>query len=319
MQILIWGLVFVVSLFALVKSSDKFTDSAATLGNWLGLPSFLVGVVIVAAGTSLPELSSSLFAVWKGASEIVGGNVIGSNITNILLVIGLSSSWAGELVFKRDGLRADLWFLVAATAALMVFSMDGRISLPEGIVCLVMLAGYLLFCFVSERPVEEVPVAANLDSHSVKPGKGDVIKTLVILIICSAVIYLSSSFTVESVVRLAELIGVGPEVIAAGAVALGTSLPELAVSMVAARKGEADIAVGNVLGSNIFNTLAVIGAPTLMGVLDITRNMVLLGLPVMGAATIYLIFILRDRKVTRIEGAFALAMYVLFLSGLFVL
>ncbi len=314
--VLSWTIVFVVSLLALVKSADIFTVSAVRLGAWMRLPSFLVGVLIVSVGTSLPELCSSLFAVWEGAPEIVSGNVIGSNVTNILLVIGLSSCYAGKLVFRRKNLALDLWSLVGASALLVVFSIDGQIVLWEGLVCLGAIVYYFWHVLSGESRISE---ELHLDHDGQRPGVEEIIKIIVMLLLATGAIYFSSSYTVRSVVKLGVMLGIGPQVIAAGAVALGTSLPELAVSMAAVRKGEGDIAVGNVLGSNIFNSLGVIGMSSLLGVLTVPVDMLWFGLPVMVAATLYFIYIGRDRHITRLEGVVALAGYGFFLIGLFTL
>ncbi len=312
--VLIWTSVFVVSMLVLVKSADIFTASSVRLGEWMRMPSFLVGVLIVAAGTSLPELCSSVFAVWQGAPEIVSGNVIGSNVTNILLVIGLSSCYAGRLVFRRKKLAMDLWLLAGATALLIVFSIDGRIVLWEGLVCLGAMVYYFWHVLTGESRVDD---ELHADHVGGRPDTKEIIKVIVMFMLATGAIYFSSSFTVRSVVELGAILGVGPQVIAAGAVALGTSLPELTVSMTAVRRGEGDIAVGNVLGSNVFNSLAVIGIPSLLGELPVPPDMIRLGLPVMVAATLYFSYIIKDRHVTRLEGFIALAGYGFFLTGLF--
>ena len=312
--VLIWTSVFVVSMLVLVKSADIFTASSVRLGEWMRLPSFLVGVLIVAAGTSLPELCSSVFAVWQGAPEIVSGNVIGSNVTNILLVIGLSSCYAGRLMFSRKSLAMDLWLLAGVTTLLVLFSIDGRIVLWEGLVCLGAMVYYIWYVLTGEGRISE---ELHAEQGGQRPEMIEIIKVIVTFLLATGAIYVSSSFTVRSVVVLGEILGVGPQVIAAGAVALGTSLPELTVSITAVRKGEGDIAVGNVLGSNIFNSLAVIGIPSLLGVLPVTVEMLKLGLPVMVAATLYFTYIVKDRHVTRLEGFVALAGYGFFLTCLF--
>lgn len=312
--IMIWTAIFVASMLVLVKSADIFTNSSVRIGEWMRLPSFLVGVLIVAAGTSLPELCSSVFAVLEGAPEIVSGNVIGSNVTNILLVIGLSSCYAGKLVFSRKNLAKDLWLLAGVTVLLVMVSIDGRIVLWEGLLCLGAMVYYFWYALTGDSRVSE---ELHLEQDHDPVDKKEIIKVVVVFLLAIGAIYVSAGYTIRSVVKLGELLGVGPQVIAAGALALGTSLPELAVSMMAVRKGEGDIAVGNILGSNIFNSLAVIGLPTLLGELPVPDDMLRIGMPVMVAATLYFIFIIRDRLVTRTEGFLALAGYGFFLTCLF--
>ncbi len=296
---LLWILVFVVSLAALVKSSDYFTESAERLGIHFGIPSFIVGVTIVAVGTSLPELISSIFAVTKGSTEIVFGNVAGSNIANIFLVLGTAAVIGKSFKIKHRILDVDLPLLVGSAFLLTVFVWDGQFTALEGILSLIALGIYLAYIFQTEG-VD----TAKKDGHPLKES--------FILIVSGVFIFLGAHFTIESVINISEIFQVGTEIIAVSAIAFGTSLPELMVTFQATRKGNPEIAVGNVLGSNIFNTLAVMGVPALFSTLVITEEMLYFSLPVMLMATVFYFFMTQDRKMTRWEGYFLLLFYIVF-------
>ncbi|MFO7711061.1 MAG: calcium/sodium antiporter [Candidatus Woesearchaeota archaeon] len=297
---LLWILVFVASLAALVKSSDYFTESAERLGIHFGIPSFIVGVTIVAVGTSLPELISSLFAVYKGSSEIVFGNAVGSNIANIFLVLGAAAVIGKNFKIKHRILDVDLPLLVGSAFLLTIFAWDGQFTAMEGILSLIALVIYLAYTFQTEGIEAE-------------KKDGQPLKETIILIVSGVFIFLGAHFTIESVIQISRIFQIGTELIAVSAIALGTSLPELMVTFQAARKGNPEIAVGNVLGSNIFNTLAVMGIPALFSTLIITEEMLYFSLPVMLMATVLYFFMTQDRKMTRWEGYLLLLFYVVFL------
>ncbi|MGM5488007.1 MAG: calcium/sodium antiporter [Nanobdellota archaeon] len=298
---ILWILIFAVSLAVLVKSSDYFTDAAERLGLHFGIPAFLVGVTIVALGTSLPELISSLVAVFQDSSEIVFGNVVGSNIANIFLVLGVAAIIGKKFRIKYHLLDVDLPLLVGSAFLLAIFAWDLQFTAFEGIISLLGLAIYLGYTFHKRR----MPVADK--------NKGNPSLEAVILIVSSIFIFAGAHFTIESVIRLSELLSIGKEVIAVSAIAFGTSLPELMVTIQAARKGNPEIAVGNVLGSNIFNTFAVMGIPALFSTLVITETLLFFSLPVMIIATMMFLFMTQDRHMTCWEGYMLVLFYVVFI------
>jgi len=315
----IWVVVFAVSLLALVKAADWFTEGAEELGVFLGVPSYVVGVTIVAIGTSLPELVSSIFAVAQGSPEIVVGNVVGSNITNIFLVLGLAAILGGRLFVSREIVKIDLPMLASSAALLGLTALDGMITRADG---LLLFAGALVYGVYGvriSRPdslVQAKIEAAVAEDLSLERGR---LRLLVPLKLISGtlVLYFAAEYTVKSVIELSTLVNVGTDVIAISAVALGTSLPELVVSVVAARRGKLEIAIGNVLGSNVFNAFAVVGIPAFIAPLPVTHTVLTIGLPFMAVATVLYFFIAQDREVTRWEGMPLVLFYVLFLGKLF--
>ncbi len=310
LPLLIWLIVFIASLFVLIKASDYFTNSAEKIGIFLGFSSFLIGVTIISIGTSLPELISSIFAVLYGYSEIVIGNVIGSNITNIFLVLGVVAIIMKKLKINYELIHVDLPLLVGSAFLLAVTVWDGVFTLFEALLSIAGLVIYLLYTLSSENK------SGKIESGKRVKEKFEW-KTLLVLLVSSLFIYIGAKYTIESVIQLSEFLSIGKEVIAASAVALGTSLPELVVGINAARKGKAEMAVGTVLGSNIYNTFAVMGIPALFGVLIIPQNMLLIGLPIMLMATLLYFFITQDRKMSRWEGWFLILFYILFIGKLF--
>ncbi|MGB3479009.1 MAG: calcium/sodium antiporter [bacterium] len=310
-----WIVIFIISLYVLIRASAYFTNAAAKIGLAFGIPDFVVGLTIVAIGTSLPELISSIFAVLHNSSEIVIGNVVGSNITNIFLIVGVTAIAAKKLKITYELVHIDLPLLMGTALFLTITVWDGRFSLFEALLCLIGLVVYFLHAVTSgengdwakNRGMTRKPV------KKIKVG----VKTFIVLIISSFFIYLGGRYTVEAVIELSQIINIGKEIIAASVVAFGTSLPELAVSITAARQGKPEIAIGNVLGSNVFNALAVMGIPTLIGSLIIPQHIITFALPMMVIASLLFFFMTQDKEISQWEGWLLLIFYVFYIGGLF--
>lgn len=313
---LIWIIVFVVSLFVLIKASDYFTHSAEKIGLFFGIPPFIVGATIVAVGTSLPELISSIFAVLRNSSEIVVGNVVGSNVANIFLVLGIAAIVGRRMKLTYELIHVDLPLLIGSAFLLAVTIWDGIFSFPEALLCLGGIILYSLYTINTRKKYENIEIRKGTKEEVKQGGKLDW-KTLVILAVSAFFIYLGAKYTVESVIKLSEILNIGKEIIAISAVALGTSLPELTVTIAAAKKGKPEMAVGNVLGSNIFNALAVMGIPALIGTLIIPHSILTFGLPMMLIATLLYFFITHDKEITKWEGWLLVIFYVFFIGKLF--
>jgi len=304
MSFFVWITIFLVSLFVLVKASDYFTNSAEKIGVYLGLPSFIVGVTIVAIGTSLPELASSIIAVLKNSSEIVVGDVLGSNITNIFLVLGLAAVINKRLVTTYELVSVDLPLLVGSAFLLGITISDGNFSIFEAILCLVLLFLYLGYTISIQK------------NNQSKILKGWNIKHIFILPCSILFIYFGAKYTVLSIVKLSAMFKIGKEIIAASALALGTSLPELTVSIIAAKKGNSAMAIGNVLGSNIFNSFGVMGISALFGTLTIPSSAISFLLPIMIIASLLYFFVTQDKEITQWEGWLFLVFYIFFIGKL---
>jgi len=305
---LIWIIVFVVSLGALLQSSHFFTKSADTIGVYFGVPEFIVGVTIIAVGTSLPELVSSIFAVVSGNSEIVVGNVVGSNITNICLIVGLSAVMGKRLTTTYDLAQVDLPLLLGSALLISFMIWDGKFGRIEAVICLVGIGIYMFYAVGVERKVYE-----GEEGSAPRPKLGW--KTPLVLVLSAIALYFSAKYTVRSIVRISEIFSIAKETIAVTAVSLGTSLPELAVSIMAARNGKPGLAIGNVLGSNIFNSFAVMGIPALFGTILIPRGMLEFAVPLMLAVTILFVFMSQDKVLTRWDGWLFLLFYCFFIGA----
>ncbi|MFP4125923.1 MAG: sodium:calcium antiporter [Alphaproteobacteria bacterium] len=306
---LFWPVALVVSLALLMRGAEHFTDAAETVGRAAGLSAFVVGVVIVAFGTSLPELVASVLAVVRDASEIVMGNVLGSNIANLGLVLGLGAMVAGRLEIHRQLGDVDLPLLAAATLLVTLMAIDGRVVRLEAALLLGALAVYVRLSLCGHG-TDALPVPGDAGP---RPTAGQVARALVLLVVSGAVIWLGAEGTVRAVVAIAVLFAIPTETIAATAVAIGTSLPEVAVTLLAARRGRLEMATGNIIGSNVFNLLAVTGVAGLVGPLVVPTTLVVLALPTMAGITVVAMVMLATRAVSRGEGAFLLVIYAWFL------
>jgi cation:H+ antiporter len=295
-------LIFVVSLGALLKASDFFVAAAERVGLAIGISPFIIGVTIVAFGTSLPELATSLAAVFSGSSEIVIGNVIGSNITNILLVLGITAIVAKKIVMDFDIMDIEMPLLLGSAFFLYFVLADNHVSLYESLLFLVALTVFLLNSFGQKDKDVERPAFA--------------IKDFLILIAAGLVVYFGASYTIYAIEKIASQLGVNQDFIALSVLALGTSLPEVVVSIAAARKGKPGIAVGNVLGSNIFNTYAVVGIPSLFGNLVIPESTNSFSLPFMVGVTLLFVIGCISKKISRWEGVMLVIFYVYFIFTL---
>lgn len=296
--------VFVVSLTALVIASDWLIGAAEKIGTYMGIPSFIIGVTIVAFGTSLPELAASIAAVTSGTSEIVVGNVIGSNITNILLVLGLSAFVAGDMKIDFDVMDIDMPLLFGSAFLLYFALYDLQFTIMEAIIFMIALVVFLMNSFSSKKiEVEE-------------KGEKPTAKTYLMLLLGATLVYFGATYTIMAMTEIATVMAIDPHIIALGAVALGTSLPEIVVSVKAAKAGNHGMAIGNVLGSNMFNTFAVMGIPRFVGDLKIPEETLTFDTPFMIASTILFGMICMTRRISKWEGAMLIIFYLYFVTQL---
>lgn len=311
-EFLLWSGIFAVSLFVLLKASQYFTDSAEKIGLMLGISHFIIGVTIVAIGTSLPELVSSIVAVIDNSSEIVSGNVLGSNIANIFLILGIASIMGGRFKIKTNLLPVDLPIMMTSAFFLAITLWDGAFSFGEAIL---FVASFIIF----------ILYAANSGKTNGKknPETGESekmpfrVKPILIMVLSAVFVYLGATYTIEAVIKISEMFHVGTEIIAMSAVAVGTSLPELAVTISAVKKKNPEMVVGNILGSNIFNAFAVMGIPGLIAELKVPGSLISVGIPVMLAASILFLVVIVDKQVSKWEGWMFLVFYGFFLGKIF--
>lgn len=308
MDLLLYIGIFVVSLAALLKASDWFVDSAEAVGLSLGIPPYIIGVTIVAFGTSLPELATSIASVYSDNSEIVVGNVIGSNISNIALVLGLTAVVVKKIEMEYNIWHIDIPFLWGSAFLLWFALSDYQVSVFE---CILFLIGIVIFLSYSFKGEDGDGTEEEEDRPPALP------RHYILLILGGLLVWLGAHYTIFAIQEISGRLGIAPKLIALSAVAIGTSLPEVIVSLSAARRGKASIAVGNVLGSNIFNTYIVMGIPGLLGDLDIPEDITAFYLPLMIVMTILFGVMANNRKITRWEGMVLLLFYALFMVQIF--
>lgn len=312
-------LAIVVGLALLVWSADKFVDGAAVTARHFGMPALLIGMVIVGFGTSAPEMVVSALAASQGNPGIALGNAYGSNITNIALILGLTAL-ISPIAVHSTILRKELPILTAVTALAAYQIWDGQLTRTDALVLLAVFFGLMGWTIRQSLKTRddalENEFEAELQSHEM-PLK----RALMWLVLGLVVLIISSRLLVWGAVDIAKAFGVSDLIIGLTIVAVGTSLPELASSLIATRKGEHDIALGNVLGSNLFNTLAVVGIAGVIHPLPVEPEVFSRDMLVMSVLTVSL-FVLcrgfagRPGHITRVEGGVLLAAFVAYTAYL---
>ena len=252
-MIIIELLLLVAGFTMLVKGADWFVDGTSGIARKMGIPQLVVGLTIVAMGTSAPEAAVSITAALKGNASIAIGNVVGSNILNILIILGLTAVIT-SVAIQKSTLKIEIPYMLAITIALIIMGFDGSVSRVEGIVLWVLFVIYLVYLFFLAKNGKE-------ENEEVTDST---LKLLISALIGGVVVVWGSDVTVDAATTIAQILGMSERFIGLTIVALGTSLPELVTSVTAAKKGNADIAIGNIVGSNIFNILFVIGTTALI-------------------------------------------------------
>ncbi len=318
MDAMLPGVVFVISMIVMVKGADWFLDSAEKIGRALGMSAFIIGAVIIGLGTSFPELLVAIFAMLKGETEIVVANAVGSNVTNILLIIGVAALIARRMVVSKNLIDFDLPILAISTTIFVGAIFDGKVTFWEAIILIITYAIYFLstLFFKEDEPVSE-DIKAEYKEREEKEKERISTKVVVILLVGLAGLLLGAKFLIDSVIDLSVLYNISPAIISITAVAIGTSLPELIVSVKAARAGKAELAIGNIFGSNSFNALMVVGVPALFATVIVDETTLKIGMPVMIAATLLFVVAGISRRIYAWEGAMFLMLYVLFIGKLF--
>jgi len=328
-----WIVVFIVALAILIKGADFMLEGAERIGLALGLTPFVVGVVIVGLGTSFPELISSFVAVMQNQTEIVAANAIGSNIANILLVIGISAILGKKLSISKELIDLDLPLLSISTFIFLAAAYDGVITRPESLLLVVTFIVYFLYTIKHQDnkviSVEHVDLIPDEDSDPIDlDGDGELSvaeaatekitkRDIALLLAGVTMLVIGAKYLIDSVVSLADIYGLATGAIALVAVAIGTSLPELLVSIKAAKRGRSEVVLGNIFGSNAFNLLIVVGLPGLFTTLKLDSPTLLIGLPALIITTILFVISGISRKVHQWEGYMFLLLYIFFIGKLF--
>lgn len=309
--LMVWAVFLAAALFVLVRGADTFVVGAKQMGASLGMSKFAIGVLIVGFGTSLPELASSIAAVLEGKTEIVVANAVGSNITNILLIVGLLAAVGGKIVIKRDLIKTELPIFFIATVHFLAVVYDGHVDRIEALLLLGTFAAYMWYLFVEARSGDDVELAGMKRRPHLE------FKSLVFIVLGIAAVLVGAKYTVDMVVNIATLMHVPLGIVSIFAIAIGTSLPELFVSVQALKTGESEMAIGNIFGSNAFNILMVIGVPALITPLVADVAVMQLGAQVLLAASAIFFVNGLARQIMRWEGMMMLLFFGFFLIKLF--
>jgi cation:H+ antiporter len=311
-------LLFILGLVVLILGADLLVRGASRLAAAFGISPLVIGLTIVAIGTASPEIAVSLKAAASGQADLTLGNVLGSNIFNILFILGITSIVA-PIMIAEQLIRKDAPIMVGISLLTFVLALNGKLGWLDGILLLVGLAAYVFFALRQSR-TESREVQKEYAQEFAKKEPRTSKQTILdigLILVGLGLLVLGSNWLVDSATQIAKVLGVSELVIGLTIVAVGTSLPEVATSVIAALKGESDIAVGNAVGSNIFNLLGVLGLSALFapGGVNVDSHVLHFDLPVMvfvALVTLPIFYI--DNRISRIEGGLLLAYYIVYVA-----
>lgn len=302
MEIVLQCFLLALGFLMLVKGADWFVDGAAGIADRFGVPQLIIGLTIVAMGTSAPEAAVSITAGLKNNAGITIGNIVGSNILNILIILGITSLIVAVAV-ANSTIRYEIPFMLFITVLLMGMGYTGqKISFWEGIVLWIVFLFYLGYLFVMTKKKQE--------DQSQEYQKLPIWKLLLAVLVGLVAVVWGSDITVDAATALAKGFGLSERFIGLTIVALGTSLPELVTSVSAAIKGKADIAIGNIVGSNIFNILFVVGTTALIIPVVFEPKFLMDTFIAFGAGLVLLLCVARRKKLVRMHGVIMLIGYI---------
>lgn len=306
---LVTVILLIIGFVLLVKGSDVFVDGSSSVARLLGIPAVIVGLTIVSMGTSAPEAAVSITAGIKGSNEIALANLVGSNVFNLLMVAGISAVITPFAVDKIV-IKRDFPICLGIMAITIVMCLDGVVSRMDGIILLVIFVAYIAYLVRSAIKNREV---SEDDEEPMSPMKS----TIFILIGIAAVIF-GGQLVVNSAKVIASAFGMSETLIGLTIIAIGTSLPELVTSVVAARKGQSGIAIGNVVGSSLFNLAFVLGMSSTANAIKVVPDAMIDAFVMIGVNALGFIFCLVGKKFTRWEGIICVMMYAAYTAYLLV-
>jgi cation:H+ antiporter len=306
-------IIFVIAMAVLVYGADFIIKESERIALHFNISHFVIGATLIAFGTSLPEMAASVMASSEGKSEMAVANVVGSVIFNIVLVLGIVFFIAKNMNPKRDLFALDSAWIVVPVLVFIVMVQDGIISRIDGTIFLLLMLSYIIFLFTSSKD----DLADEIDEDLAKE-KFNWLKTLLFLTIGFILTIGGANFVIESGTNIARDFGVSEWLIGIFLISLGTSLPELVVSLVSIKKGNAEMSIGNIIGSNVANFSMVLGLASLVNPLSININAVSFDILIMVVASITLVFILANKLYNKTGAIFLLAILALFVQNYFV-
>ena len=296
----------IVGFVLLIKGSDFFVDGSSNIASILKIPTLIVGLTIVAFGTSAPEAAVSITSSLTGSNALAVSNVIGSNLFNMMLIVGLCAL-LNELKIGRDVIKIDLPFLVIITAILSAIILIGwNISQIEGILLLILIVGYIAFLVYNAKKSKE--------SEIVEKPKMSPLRSVIYIVLGIAAIAIGGDLVVDSASYIAMAFGMSETLVGLTIVAMGTSLPELVTSLTALKKDENQLVIGNVIGSCIFNILFVLGASSAISPIAINPNMLVDIMLMLGVTILFFIFGKTQDKYDKKEGTILVGLFIIYMA-----
>ena len=307
-------ILLIIGFFFLIKGADLFVEGAASIAKKFNVPSMVIGLTIVAMGTSAPEAAVSITSSLAGQNYMSVANVIGSNFFNILVVLGVSSIIA-TLPVEKNTIKKDTPFLLLVSGLLLLFGLDLRISRIEGIILLAFFTYFLVNTVkTAKNSASNSKEEAAITAEAEEVVEFSLPKTILLSLIGIAGIVLGGDMVVDSATKIATSFGMSANLVGLTIVAVGTSLPEFVTSIVAIKKGETEIAIGNVIGSNLFNILLVLGLATTIKPIVISM-FALFDIVFMVIITLILYFFMKkNNKLVKSQGFILLALYIAYMA-----
>lgn len=308
------SLIFIAGLLLLYYGAEYLVSGSSRLALSFGIRPLIIGMTVVAFATSMPEMMVSLFASFRGAADIAAGNIVGSNIANIGLILGVAALLSPIAVASRT-LKREFPFMLGATALMYILILDLSLGFYDGLLLFFLLLCFLFYCFQTARDDDSAQPASVLSVYEEKKHR---LRDILFIVFGIVGLGVGAELMVRAAVSIARSFGISELVIGVSIVALGTSLPELAASLMSALKGEMDISIGNVIGSNIFNILFVLGICPMIRPLSIEPSILVYQMPVMAVFSVGLVFLVfRNSGLGRPQGVILLAGYLFFIASLF--
>ena len=304
--------VFLVAMAALIYGADFIIKESERIALHFNISHFVIGATLIAFGTSLPEMAASMMAASQGKVDMAVANVVGSVVFNISLVLGVVFMIAKSMMPDRDLFAKDSAWVIVPVVVFFVMIQDGVIGRVDGVLFLLMMVSYLLFLFTSNKDELEGELDEELEKEKFKWGK-----SILFLAIGFAFTIGGANFVVESGTHIARHLGVSEWIIGLFLISLGTSLPELVVSLVAVKKGNAEMSIGNIIGSNVANFSMVLGGSALIQPLTINLATTKFDMMILGAVSVTLVFILANKIYNKAGGIFLLTLLALFIQNSF--
>ena len=302
--------IFIAAMSALIYGADFIIKESERIALHFNISHFVIGATLVAFGTSLPEMAASMMAAGQGKSDMAVANVVGSVIFNITMVLGIVFMIAKTMKPERNLFALDSAWVVVPLVIFFIMVQDGVISRIDGALYLLLMASYLFFLFTSSKEDLEGEIDEDLSKEKFNWGK-----TIPLLVIGFALTIGGANFVIESGTNIARDFGISEWIIGLFLISLGTSLPELVVSLVAVKKGNAEMSIGNIIGSNVANFSMVLGAASLVNPLTVDLVATKFDMLIMIAASVTLLFILANKLYNKAGGIFLLIILALFVQN----